>query len=259
MDIQNIPIEKLTISELNVRKTISSEDDETNIEDLANDIKINNLLNPLTIRLYDNKYEIIAGQRRFLALKLLNWKTIPCHIMNVNNQKAEEISLIENVQRNQMTNSDKVKAYSRLYEVYNKDINKVIAAIHISKKTAEKYIKINKLPDDIIELLDKNGSEKISLDVAIELCKLDTKQINIQDLCNKMINITSEQKITAIRAIITSNYQNSISDIVENVVLTTNSIKFAPSEPYVYDKNNDKYIIIPEHLYNDVIKLINNQ
>lgn len=100
MDIQNIPIEKLTISELNVRKTISTEDDETNIEDLANDIKINNLLNPLTVRLYDNKYEIIAGQRRFLALKLLNWKSIPCHIMNVNNQKAEEISLIENVQRN---------------------------------------------------------------------------------------------------------------------------------------------------------------
>jgi hypothetical protein len=42
-----------------------------------------------------------------------------------------------------------------------------------------------------------------------------------------MINITSEQKITAIRTIITSNYQNSISDIVENVVLTTNYIKFA--------------------------------
>jgi ParB family chromosome partitioning protein len=258
MEILNIPINKLYISELNVRKTISGDDDETNIEDLANDIKVNNLLNPLTVRLNDNKYEIIAGQRRFLALKLLDWNNIPCHIINVNNQKAEEISLIENVQRNQMTNSDKVKAYSRLYEVYNKDINKVITAIHISKKTAEKYIKISKLPDDIIQLLDKNGSEKISLDVAIELCKLDHNKINIQELCYKMININSEQKISTIRNIIISNYLEPISDIVENVVLTANSIKLSPSVPYVYDKNNDKFIIIPEHLYDDVIKLINN-
>ena len=50
-----------------------------------------------------------------------------------------------NVQRNQMTTVDKVRAYSRLYEVYGGDINKVISAIHISKKTVERYIKINNL------------------------------------------------------------------------------------------------------------------
>lgn len=136
MEYIDITIDKLQVSHLNVRKILSSEEDETCIEDLANNIKNNGLINPITVRKLDNSenYEIIAGQRRFLAIKLLNNKTISCHILNISNQKAEEISLVENVQRNQMTTTDKVKAYSKLYEVYNKDIEKVVNAIHISKK-----------------------------------------------------------------------------------------------------------------------------
>ena len=253
MDVQNISIKNLVVSDLNVRKQITGEEDETDITDLSNDIKNNGLMNPLTVRLVNGKYEIIAGQRRYMAIKLLDWETIPCNVMNVNNQKAEELSLVENVQRNQMTTVDKVRAYSRLYEVYGGDINKVISAIHISKKTVEKYIKISKLPDNVIELLDKSGQEKISLEVATELCKLDAAKINLRDICDKMINLSTEQKILTIRSVIQTNYKQPIIEIVKNVVLSANSVKLAP---YIIDKNNNR-IIIPERLYDFVIKLIN--
>jgi ParB family chromosome partitioning protein len=261
MNVLSIPIKQVTVSILNVRKQITcNEDEEGSIIDLANNIKINGLLNPLTVRFVNDEYEVIAGQRRYMAIKLLEWDTVPCNVMNVDNQKAKELSLVENIQRNQMTTADKVRAYSRLYEVYNKDINKVISVIHISKKTVEKYIKINKLPDDVIELLDKSGKEKISLDVAVELCKLNTDKVNIKDLCNKMINITTEQKIFSIRYIIETNYQQSITKIIEDVVISANSIKLEPSVPYVIDKkNNNNYIIIPENLYESIIDLINNK
>jgi len=131
MDIANIEISKLYVSNINVRKTLTSEEDETGITDLANDININGLINPITVRLNNNKYEIIAGQRRYLAMKQLNKTHIPCNILNIDTQKAEEISLVENVQRNQMTTCDKVRSYSKLYDVYNGDIDKVISAIHI--------------------------------------------------------------------------------------------------------------------------------
>ena len=133
MNYLDIDIDKLYVSDINVRKTLESEEDETGISDLANDIKQNGLINPITVRLdnNNNKYEIIAGQRRFLAIKLLENKFVSCHIINVSNQKAEEISLVENVQRNQMTTIDKVKSYSKLYNVYNNDIDKVINCIHI--------------------------------------------------------------------------------------------------------------------------------
>jgi ParB family chromosome partitioning protein len=73
MNYLDIDIDELYVSDINVRKTLESEEDETGISDLANDIKQNGLINPITVRLdNNNKYEIIAGQRRFLAIKLLS-------------------------------------------------------------------------------------------------------------------------------------------------------------------------------------------
>jgi ParB family chromosome partitioning protein len=90
MEVANIEITKLYVSNINVRKTLTSEEDETGITDLANDINTNGLINPITIRLNNNKYEIIAGQRRYLAMKQLNKTYIPCNILNIDTQKAEE-------------------------------------------------------------------------------------------------------------------------------------------------------------------------
>ena len=133
MKVIDIEIINLYVSDINVRKTLSSEEDETGIIDLANDININGLINPITVRLNNNKYEIITGQRRYLAMKYLSH--IPSNILDINTQKAEEISLVENVQRNQMTTCDKVRSYIRLYNVYKGDIEKVMSSIHISKQT----------------------------------------------------------------------------------------------------------------------------
>ena len=98
MDIRIIDIHKLYVSNINVRKTLISEEDETGIIDLSNDININGLINPITVRITNDKYEIVAGQRRYLAMKYLNKLEIPCNVINVDTQKAEEISLVENVQ-----------------------------------------------------------------------------------------------------------------------------------------------------------------
>ena len=89
MNICEIGIDKLFVSNVNVRKTLTSEEDETGIYDLANDINTNSLINPITVRLNGDKYEIIAGQRRYLAMKQLNKTHIPCNILDIDTQKAE--------------------------------------------------------------------------------------------------------------------------------------------------------------------------
>jgi ParB family chromosome partitioning protein len=94
MEVKELSINILVVSELNVRKTLTSDEDETGISDLANDIRNNGLINPITVRKLGDKYEIIAGQRRYLACKLLNRKTIPCSIVDVSTQKGEELSLV---------------------------------------------------------------------------------------------------------------------------------------------------------------------
>jgi len=256
MEVRELDINSLFVSELNVRKTLTSDEDETGISDLANDIRSNGLINPITVCRIESKYEIIAGQRRYLACKLLNKSTIPCNIVDVSRQKAEEISLVENVQRNPMTNSDKIKTYSKLYMVYNKDIDKVISVINISKITLSKYLKLNTLPENIIKLLDISGEEKITIEVAVELTKLPSGVDKLK-LVKNIESLTSAQKIKAIKDFIKNDCDDAedIIDIKEDITLQENNIVLAPSFPYVMDAEG-KNVKIPISLYEDVINLI---
>lgn len=259
MEVKDIDIISLYVSELNVRKILTSDEDETGISDLANDIRSNGLINPITVRKSKDKYEIIAGQRRYLACKMLKRSTIPCNIVDVSTQKAEELSLVENIQRNPMTNSDKIKTYTKLYNVYNKDIDKVINAVNISKATLVKYIKLSTLPEEVIKLLDTTGDEKITIDVAVELTKLPDG-VNKLQLVKNIQTLTSTQKITAIKDFIRNDCSDAedINDIKDDIAIQQNNIILAPSFPYVKDEHG-KNIRIPQNLFADVITLIKSK
>jgi len=257
MEVVSVDITKLYVSDINVRKTLTSEDDETDITDLANDINTNGLINPITVRLNNDRYEIIAGQRRYLAMKQLNKTHIPCNVLNIDTQKAEEISLVENVQRNQMSTCDKVRSYSKLYDLYEGDINKVMSKIHVSRPTIQKYLKIRKLPETVLNLFDIHGEEKISIDVAIELAKLP-KDVATVEVLNKITNLTNEQKTDAIKQFKQQgNDIGNLEVIRENVVLHSNNIKFAREElPYVIEVSTGKRVRIPDDMFVEIINLI---
>jgi len=259
MEVKELNINSLYVSELNVRKILTSDEDETGISDLANDIRSNGLINPITVRKNGDKYEIIAGQRRYLACEMLKRPTIPCSIVDVSTQKAEEMSLVENVQRNPMTNSDKIKTYTKLYNVYDKNIDKVINAVNISKITLNKYIKLSTLPEEVIRLLDLNGEEKITIEVAVELTKLP-EGVNKLELIKNIQTLTSVQKISAIKNFIREECYDAdeINEIKENIALQENNMSRAPSIPFVRDENGTN-VRIPENLFPDIIALIKSK
>ena len=215
MIVKSIEIAKLYISELNVRKTASSVKDESNIEDLANDIKSNGLINPITVTYNINKdsYEIIAGSRRYKAMLLLNALTIPCNIIDVECHKAEEISLVENINRNQMTTYDKVKAFAKLSEVCEDNIDTICKKVNISKTTIQKYLKIKDLPEELLKLLDNKTSEykKISVDLAIQLVNyknLPDNKLDVIETFNLIEDATKSEKIATLEKYIKEYEEN---------------------------------------------------
>jgi ParB family chromosome partitioning protein len=251
MNINNINIDKLVISHINVRKTQINE-----ITELSNSIEINGLINPITVRkINDDKYEIIAGQRRYLAMKDLHKHTIPGNIIIAKDKIAEEMSLIENLQKNNLSNCDKVKSFSKLYDNYANDYEKIKSLVKVSKATIKKYLRIKDLPIEVLEKLDANDKTKINVPTAIELLPMVDKDIDLIDVIDKLASLKSKNKIAAIKKF-NENNSNDINDFDDIIEELNDSEKVDYKGPYVFDSVKQQNILIPENMYADIINFI---
>lgn len=154
MEIKDIEMSVIKVSELNTRKDLAAGTEDAGLEDLANSIKEKGLLNPIIVRRNnDGSYGLIAGQRRFLACQRLGWRTIPTIIRDITDDTdATIISLIENVHRADMNPIDKARAYQKIHEKYM-DYNKVAKETGVSISTLKKYLTLLNLASSIQEKL----------------------------------------------------------------------------------------------------------
>jgi len=112
MEVVNIPIEKLKISKYNIRSV------ETDLSELIVSVKNDGVLQPLIVRkTEDGTYEVIAGGRRLQAAKEAGLKEVPCRVVDVTDEEAILISLIENIQRNNLCDEEIAQAYYKLKEI----------------------------------------------------------------------------------------------------------------------------------------------
>jgi ParB family chromosome partitioning protein len=190
-EIQTIEIDLLYISDFNVRLNSAhdeekGDDHESTIEGLVENIRANGLLNPLTVRPRGDRFEIIAGGRRFRAIKRLGWRVVDCKAIDCDDIKAEEISLSENLQRKEMKIIEKIRSYRRLLNLYGGDINKLANDLGVSVSTIRRYVKIGDLPDDVLALLDAEDESRMTLKVAYDLARLTEEQfLNIKSKIKK--------------------------------------------------------------------------
>ena len=154
MEVKEIRMDEISLSEYNTRKDLIAGTEDAGLEDLANSIREKGLLNPIIVmRKDEGTYELIAGQRRFLACQKLEWKTIPAIIRDfTDDTDATIISLIENVHRADMSPLDKARAYQKIYDKY-KDLKKVAKEPGVSVPTIRKYLKLLNLAPSIQEKL----------------------------------------------------------------------------------------------------------
>ncbi|MDI6698099.1 MAG: ParB/RepB/Spo0J family partition protein [Candidatus Saccharicenans sp.] len=154
MEVRDIKVADIRLSEFNIRKDLDAGTEDTGLEDLTASIKDKGLLNPIIVRRRDDgTYELIAGQRRFLACQRLGWESIPAIIRDITDDTdATILSLIENVHRADLNPIDKARAYQKIYEKY-KDYNKVAKETGVSASTIKKYLMLLKLVPSIQEKL----------------------------------------------------------------------------------------------------------
>ena len=167
--IEDIEIRLLRPFRFNVRKEIG------NVADLSYSIKQRGLLQPILVRNKEGFYEIIAGHRRYEACKKLGWRRIICHIVELDDKEAFEVSLIENLQRKSLNPIEEAQAYKKYVTDFGwGGISDLAVRIGKSKSDIDKKVRLLDLPSNII---DSISNSSISCSTAEELLSLkDRKQ-----------------------------------------------------------------------------------
>ncbi|NLW22008.1 MAG: ParB/RepB/Spo0J family partition protein [Tissierellia bacterium] len=149
--ISNIELELIEPNEEQPRKEFEKE----SLEQLKDSIKEHGVIQPILVRKKGNKYEIIAGERRWRAAKAAKLKEIPCIIMEADDKKALKLALIENLQRENLNPIEEAHAYRSLIEEYNMTQEEVAQTIGKSRSYISNTIRLLNLDKEIIDYISK--------------------------------------------------------------------------------------------------------
>jgi ParB family chromosome partitioning protein len=170
---------------------------EEKLDELAESIKKNGIIQPIAVRpgAKENKYEIIAGERRWIAAQRAGLHEVPIVILNLNDNEALEVAIVENIQREDLNVIEEAKGYERLNNEFNYDHEKIANFMSKSRSHISNTLRLLKLPKDIIGLIEEGlltaGQARplvglgIASNIAEEIVKRKLSARQVEQLVNE--------------------------------------------------------------------------
>jgi ParB family chromosome partitioning protein len=183
--------------------------DEDSLKDLTNSIKERGILQPIIVRKSNNdkfKFEIIAGERRWLAAQKAGLHNVPVVIMEADDLKSLEFAIVENVQRHDLNPLEEAQGYKRLINEFSYDQEKVSKFIGKSRSHITNCLRLLTLPDEVINLIE---SKKITAGHAKILVGLDNASFVANKIIEKKLSVRQSENFVKIFK--EKKYQPSVS------------------------------------------------
>jgi len=149
--VRDLPVHEIRPSRLQPRSPVASED----VEELAASIVDRGVLQPIVVRPTDDGYEVVAGERRWRAAMAAGLQVVPAVVRNLSDQDALEVSLLENIQREDLRPLEKARAYRRLHEEFGITQEQIAARLRKSQATIANTLRLLQLPEEVQQSLDK--------------------------------------------------------------------------------------------------------
>jgi ParB family chromosome partitioning protein len=148
-----IPLTQIEVNPFQPRTTFESE----SLQDLSDSIRIHGVIQPITVRkIENNKYQLIAGERRLRATKLAGKTEIPAYVRAASDQESIEIALIENIQREDLNSLEIAINYKRLMDECDLTQEQLSERLGKNRSTVTNFLRLLKLPPDIQAALRDN-------------------------------------------------------------------------------------------------------
>jgi len=170
--------------------------DKDTLEELTNSIKERGIIQPLIVRKsddQDNKFELIAGERRWQAAQSAGLHEVPVVIIEADNLKSLELAIIENVQRKDLNPIEEAESYKNLIENFGYDHEKVSKFIGKSRSHISNCLRLLSLPDKLIDMIRYN---KISQGHAKVLIGLENAILIAEKIIKKKLSVRQTESLT---------------------------------------------------------------
>jgi len=189
-----LPISDLVPNKYQPRKIF----DETNLEDLTNSIKERGVIQPIIVRKSaenNSKFEIIAGERRWLAAQRAGLHNVPVVLTEADDLKSLEFAIVENVQRHDLNPLEEAQGYKRLINEFSYDQEKVSKFIGKSRSHIANSLRLLTLPDEVIKLIE---DEKLTTGHAKILVGLENAIFVANKVVEKKLKIRKNENLVRV-------------------------------------------------------------
>ena len=171
---------------------------EAELEDLTNSVKERGIIQPIIVRNSEgssSKYEIIAGERRWIAAQKAGLHEVPVIVTEADDLKSLEFAIVENVQRHDLNSIEEAQGYQRLIDEFSYDQDKVAKFIGKSRSHVSNCLRLLTLPKDVIELIEQN---KISQGHAKILVGLNNSSLIAKKIIDKKLSVRQAENLVKI-------------------------------------------------------------
>lgn len=197
-EVAQLPITQVEPNRFQPRSVFNDE----KIVELAQTIELHGMIQPIVVRkLEEERYELIAGERRWRAVQVLKWGTIPAIIRDMNDNETASVALIENLQREELTVIEEASAYQRLIELQQLTQEALAQRLGKSQSTIANKLRLLKLPSAVQEaLMNKAITERHAR--ALIKVKNEEAQLHVlQEIMEQDLNVKqTEERVAKIDA-----------------------------------------------------------
>ncbi len=228
--------------------------DEENLQDLANSIKERGVIQPIIVRKSisnKSKYEIIAGERRWLAAGKAGLHDIPVVVTEADDLKSLEFAIVENVQRHDLNPLEEAQGYKKLIDEFSYDQDKVSKFIGKSRSYITNSLRLLNLPDDVLTYIEER---KISSGHAKILVGLDNASFLASKIIEKKLSVRESEKFVKLFKNSKKKFLNNDPNIKNLEETISNKIGLRVS--IKNNKRNKGSITISFHDNNQLNRLI---
>jgi ParB family chromosome partitioning protein len=184
-EVKNVPVREIVPSPYQPRTIF----DDERIDELCQTIKTHGVIQPIVVRVRNNKFELIAGERRLRAVRKLGMDTIPTIIREFNDSQAASIALIENLQREGLTAIEEAAAYQQLIDLHELTQESLAQRLGKSQSTIANKIRLLQLGQPVKNALMERKITERHARALLSLDDLELQEKVLEDVISKELNV----------------------------------------------------------------------